>query len=923
MVDIVQLQKYLTDVWNDPTFWAAGVVVLVYAFLRFNDRPTGQAASFYQDTDPVAPSRAFTTAFRYRTLQFSYVGIYALTYALIVIVASVPALRDLAVEISKIWNPDAALKPQAGVAITTWAATLLSVLLPHAPALSQLDNGTRGALHKAAAIPFKAQKLSREMREGAFRFNHNDLLRVLGRSFPTPLKFDAALKAQDSPLHDFVRLQYLRLAIDKLAERDPKFRAFVNSHHDNLDPIYSHLDKLREHVMNGQLAPDLDPYSGRAVQQTEFDTSLGELVRSALDDAFERLTRFLACALLRSSLTEESAYDQIEWLGFARPSGGDRIDILTPIYAFLITFSATLATSASIWWWLYKSCQGAEPQVELCSFEAGSLGIGRFIFWGLGAGAIHMVAIVCALVLRSRGRTTWRRGSTLEFHALSYGMILVVSWVVCNVIAYALAFAEPLFGKQEAVPPVDYNTLWAWGFVYATTGVCFAVLADWRLEFQIRRFLDATIQCGATVFVAWMAANYVFGHDGHGSYAGFPLRVVWWLTLFITAAIGLFLGFLPSHYRFKTARHRRRVAIIGAGIAGLSCAETLRHHGFNVTVFEKHLGAGGRVGSWKLDDLPFDLGAPSCSVSTQEFEAEVTEFEKDGSAAKWEGRHVSLRGGIRENVLDQSRRYVAIPTMNAISRRYAEHIGVQCETEISGVRKSNGGQWKLITRNGMANDRFDLVVAAIPAPEAAELFKGTGASFLGDLQNVKMTPRIVVAVAFDQELNLDFDSAHIRRDDDNFESPLYWIARDSSKPKRPPGERWVLHADDRWSHDHVNRSDAEVRESLLKEFWKITKHPEMRPVVHKVVRWKYAAVQSALRDVPPFDFELGLGACGDWCSGGTIEDAWINGRKMVDEIEVPWTLRRVRKSFQHIKAAIMGLNGPAHQQTSAPPGMSA
>jgi isorenieratene synthase len=45
----------------------------------------------------------------------------------------------------------------------------------------------------------------------------------------------------------------------------------------------------------------------------------------------------------------------------------------------------------------------------------------------------------------------------------------------------------------------------------------------------------------------------------------------------------------------------KKVAIIGAGIAGLSAAANLAERGFDVTLFEKNDYLGGKVGSWKFD----------------------------------------------------------------------------------------------------------------------------------------------------------------------------------------------------------------------------------------------------------------------------------------------------------------------------------
>ncbi|MCX6834114.1 MAG: FAD-dependent oxidoreductase, partial [candidate division Zixibacteria bacterium] len=53
-----------------------------------------------------------------------------------------------------------------------------------------------------------------------------------------------------------------------------------------------------------------------------------------------------------------------------------------------------------------------------------------------------------------------------------------------------------------------------------------------------------------------------------------------------------------------------RVAVIGAGISGLISARTFHELGFDVTVFEKSRGPGGRTATRRADPgLSFDHGA--------------------------------------------------------------------------------------------------------------------------------------------------------------------------------------------------------------------------------------------------------------------------------------------------------------------------
>jgi phytoene desaturase len=53
---------------------------------------------------------------------------------------------------------------------------------------------------------------------------------------------------------------------------------------------------------------------------------------------------------------------------------------------------------------------------------------------------------------------------------------------------------------------------------------------------------------------------------------------------------------------------KKRVAVVGAGVAGLVTAATLAHRGYDVTVFEKQQSPGGRAAQASWEGFTFDLG---------------------------------------------------------------------------------------------------------------------------------------------------------------------------------------------------------------------------------------------------------------------------------------------------------------------------
>ncbi len=71
---------------------------------------------------------------------------------------------------------------------------------------------------------------------------------------------------------------------------------------------------------------------------------------------------------------------------------------------------------------------------------------------------------------------------------------------------------------------------------------------------------------------------------------------------------------------------KKRVAVIGAGIAGLACAFELQKAGCEVTVLEKNPRVGGRMASRNKDHFIFDIGADHLCDLYDEIKAYSAEF---------------------------------------------------------------------------------------------------------------------------------------------------------------------------------------------------------------------------------------------------------------------------------------------------------
>lgn len=81
------------------------------------------------------------------------------------------------------------------------------------------------------------------------------------------------------------------------------------------------------------------------------------------------------------------------------------------------------------------------------------------------------------------------------------------------------------------------------------------------------------------------------------------------------------------------------IAIIGAGMAGLTCGQRLFANGHKVQLFDKGRGPGGRISSRRVDvdgeTLHFDHGAQYFTARDERFVRQVEDWEADGIVARW------------------------------------------------------------------------------------------------------------------------------------------------------------------------------------------------------------------------------------------------------------------------------------------------
>ena len=307
-----------------------------------------------------------------------------------------------------------------------------------------------------------------------------------------------------------------------------------------------------------------------------------------------------------------------------------------------------------------------------------------------------------------------------------------------------------------------------------------------------------------------------------------------------------------------------RIAIVGAGMAGLSCGQRLSRLGHEVRLFDKGRGPGGRMATRRMEDggttLHFDHGAQYFTARDPRFVEQVAHWEASGVAARWAAAGDDA--------------WVGTPAMNAPLKAMAGELGVQFGTRIEQLVRDGEG-WQ-IDGEGAPDARFDAVLVAVPAEQAGPLLQPHAPAMATLADQTASDPCWTLMAGFEAPLALVQDTLRQR-------GPIGWAARNNAKPGRANEECWVIQASPEWSRAHLEEDAETVAAALLAELAEANGGPLPRQLGATAHRWRFARSGTAGEEAL-WDAEQRIGVCGDWLIGPRVEAAYMSGLLLAEAV---------------------------------------
>jgi renalase len=327
------------------------------------------------------------------------------------------------------------------------------------------------------------------------------------------------------------------------------------------------------------------------------------------------------------------------------------------------------------------------------------------------------------------------------------------------------------------------------------------------------------------------------------------------------------------------------VLVIGAGIAGLSFARTIKQQGREVLILERSRAVGGRCATWRHADMAMDYGVPFLHARSPLFWHTVDQMLGADVLSGWPERVQGNGPTCQPRALDPGVRHAALRGgLNTLAKKLAEGIEILRESEVTNI-KTIQGNFQLSGANFSLSTQTLILAAA--NSESLRLLKDSdfGSSTAGAMALFGLAPTLPtlsLLVCYDippeqpaWELLLPETSASIQL-----------ISNESSKNAAVQKIGLCIQARPAWSRQRLNSPTEEWTYDILRDAVQYLGDWVMKPDWQRPHRWLDSRLDSASRLRGPLLQKIAgckLGIIGEYFNpAGGLEGAFLSGRHLAD-----------------------------------------
>ena len=161
---------------------------------------------------------------------------------------------------------------------------------------------------------------------------------------------------------------------------------------------------------------------------------------------------------------------------------------------------------------------------------------------------------------------------------------------------------------------------------------------------------------------------------------------------------------------------KMRAGIVGAGIAGASCAGALTAAGWEVDIFEKARGAGGRLSSRRMEEGWASLGSPFISAKRDPFRSQLRDWVRMGWLEAVRGNIMKGRATVSWTQAQLQNHYRPLIEPSQLVRNLMGTARLHTESRVARLAPRT-----ILLEGGEVHGDYDCVICSVPTPQAIPL----------------------------------------------------------------------------------------------------------------------------------------------------------------------------------------------------------
>ena len=216
--------------------------------------------------------------------------------------------------------------------------------------------------------------------------------------------------------------------------------------------------------------------------------------------------------------------------------------------------------------------------------------------------------------------------------------------------------------------------------------------------------------------------------------------------------------------------------VVGAGLAGLAFAKTATKAGASVRLLDKGRGAGGRMATRRVSDVPVDHGAQFFTARGEMLQAMVDAGLADGWLQVWSHGFPVWRDGAIVERPESYPRYAPFAGMNRVAKHLAANLDIITGATVTQIKEANG-VYTAATDDGQTFSGHSLILNLPPVQLltlAQDLLSPEDAA---SIKTVEYLPAWTLIA----RLSDDIDGATWSAVELDAHTTLGWLSRDHTK----------------------------------------------------------------------------------------------------------------------------------------------